>query len=165
MTEKIIIRPYQSKDHKQVVDLVVPIQTKEFNIDISLAAQPDLVNLESFYGQGSSKFWVASIDDEVIGTVALIDLGDGLAALRKMFVKKDYRGTKNSISVASMLLETLITWAKSTGIKEIWLGTTLQFQAAQRFYEKNSFLEVSENALPVAFPRMAVDSKFYFRKL
>jgi predicted N-acetyltransferase YhbS len=46
-------------------------------------------------------------------------------------------------------------------VKDIFLGTTDKFLAAHRFYEKHGFTEVAKETLPVSFPLMAVDSRFY----
>jgi hypothetical protein len=43
----------------------------------------------------------------------------------------------------------------------IYLGTTAEFIAAHKFYEKNGFTEVPKANLPETFPVMAVDTKFY----
>ena len=100
---------------------------------------------------------------EVVGTVALLDIGDRQAALRKMFVAASHRGSEQG--VARMLLHELVEWASNKGFAEIFLGTTDRFLAAHRFYEKNSFSEVPKRSLPESFPVMAVDSKFYRRVL
>ena len=62
---------------------------------------------------------------------------------------------------AASLLDTLLSWAHEKGLDAVYLGTTAQFQAAHRFYEKNGFVEVAKEALPSAFPVMGVDSRFY----
>ena len=67
--------------------------------------------------------------------------------------------------VAARLLEALFAHAGKVGVTDIFLGTTDKFIAAHRFYEKNGFIEVSERDLPRSFPLMAVDSKFYRRKV
>ena len=41
------------------------------------------------------------------------------------------------------------------------LGTTDAFLAAHRFYEKHGFSRIDRDALPAAFPVMAVDTRFY----
>jgi hypothetical protein len=46
-----------------------------------------------------------------------------------------------------------------------FLGTTPRFLAAHRFYEKNGFSEVEPGDLPSTFPIMAVDKKFYRRRI
>ncbi|MDA2424244.1 GNAT family N-acetyltransferase, partial [Bacillus cereus] len=44
---------------------------------------------------------------------------------------------------------------------DIYLGTTVKFLAAHRFYEKNGFESVSIDELPKNFPVLQVDKKFY----
>jgi hypothetical protein len=46
-------------------------------------------------------------------------------------------------------------------INAIYLGTIETFFAAQRFYEKNGFLEIQKDKLPGNFPVMTFDSRFY----
>jgi RimJ/RimL family protein N-acetyltransferase len=67
--------------------------------------------------------------------------------------------------VAQRLLHTLLQWCAERDVGEIYLGTTAQFLAAHRFYEKNGFVEIGTFALPAAFPVMSVDTKFYRRSL
>ena len=104
-------------------------------------------------------FWVARSNDEVVGTVGLKDIGQGQAALRKMFVAAPFRGRE--FGVSGKLLEALLAHARAKGVAEIFLGTTEKFLAAHRFYEKKGFVELRKAELPAAFPIMAVDSKFY----
>jgi hypothetical protein len=51
------------------------------------------------------------------------------------------------------------------GVAEIYLGTTEKFLAAHRFYERNGFGLIESSELPPAFPVMAVDTRFYKRRL
>ncbi|HEY6502858.1 MAG TPA: GNAT family N-acetyltransferase, partial [Chitinophagaceae bacterium] len=120
---------------------------------------PDLDEIPGFYQVNNGNFWIAKIEDKVIGTIALLDIGNNKGALRKMFVAKDYRGKESGIG--QTLLNTLVAWARQKGITEIFLGTTEKFIAAQRFYEKNGFVEIPKQSLPKEFPVMDVDVKFY----
>jgi N-acetylglutamate synthase-like GNAT family acetyltransferase len=147
-------------DYKQpIIDLILPIQTEEFNVAITAADQPDLQDIPGYYQHGTGNFWVAIIENTVIGTIALSDIGNQQGALRKMFVHKAYRG--KDYGVAQALLNTLLSWAKGKEVQEIFLGTTDQFHAAHRFYERNHFQRVPVDSLPANFSRMAVDSIFY----
>ncbi len=89
----------------------------------------------------------------------MLDIGHDQAALRKMFVQREFRGPTHG--TARLLLAALLDWAKAQRIGEIYLGTTAKFLAAHRFYEKNGFTELSKSQLPVQFPIMNVDTKFY----
>ena len=135
----------------------------EFGVPITVEDQPDLLDIPAYYQQGSGNFWVALSDGEVVGTIALRDIGNHQGALRKMFVKPAYRGKEKG--VARRLLEELIRSATTAGIRDLYLGTIDAFVAAHRFYERNGFVQIDATALPEAFPLMGVDTRFYRRHL
>ncbi|MDP4098150.1 GNAT family N-acetyltransferase [Paenibacillus sp. P96] len=159
MTEIIMVKEYSSGHQPQIVDLILNIQQNEYQIPITGEDQPDLLNVEDFYQKGAGNFWVALHGDKVVGTVALLDIHNRQTALRKMFVAQEYRG--KVFGTASLLLNNAKAWAEAKSVDEIYLGTTLQFVAAHRFYEKNGFQEIPVDALPENFPVMQVDKKFY----
>jgi N-acetylglutamate synthase-like GNAT family acetyltransferase len=158
-TGLIQIVPFAPTHADAVAALIVGIQRDEFQIPITLKDQPDLEEIPVFYQHGAGNFWVAVLEGEVVGTVALLDLGNHQAALRKMFVHAACRGPGHGVS--ARLLETLLEWSRSRGVKEVYLGTTEKFLAAHRFYERNGFQQVTASELPSAFPKMAVDTRFY----
>lgn len=153
------IRAHAAGDEAGVRDLIVPIQRDEFGIAITYEDQPDLADVDGFYRRGAGEFWVAERDGAVVGTIALVDIGGGRGALRKMFVARDCRGP--GLGVARRLLDTLLAHAADRGLSEIVLGTTDRFLSAHRFYEKSGFERIEAAALPAGFPRMAVDTVFY----
>lgn len=154
----MIVRAYRPGDAQAVIDVIVPIQREEFGVSITAEDQPDLADIPGWYQTGAGQFWLAERDDLAVGTIALKDIGDGAVALRKMFVRPEGRGPAGA---ASALLATALEHARAHGVREIWLGTTDRFLAAHRFYEKNGFTQVEADDLPAAFPRMAVDTRFY----
>jgi GNAT superfamily N-acetyltransferase len=153
------VRPFKPADAPGVAALILPIQQQEFGIDINLAAQPDLLQIEQFYQRENGNFWVAEIADVVLGTIGLLDIGQRQLALRKMFVARPYRGRE--YGMAQALLQTAIAWSQTKYISDIFLGTTERFLAAHRFYQKNHFLEIPRAELPAAFPVMSVDNTFF----
>jgi N-acetylglutamate synthase-like GNAT family acetyltransferase len=156
---QVEIAPYAEQHAFGVIELILPIQRQEFGVPVTLREQPDLLDIARFYRKGNGNFWVALSDGKVVGTIALLDIGNGEGALRKMFVDASYRGPQHG--VGRRLLETLLQWCGSRGLRGIYLGTTDAFRAAHRFYEKNGFSEIARAQLPPAFPVMAVDSKYY----
>jgi N-acetylglutamate synthase-like GNAT family acetyltransferase len=155
----IEIVPFTRQYLSGVIDVILPIQQSEFNVPITLEAQPDLLDIPGVYQKGHGNFWVALHGSEVVGTIALLDIGNGRGALRKMFVKAPFRGSMRNVS--HRLLQVLFDWCKLQEIHEIYLGTTAEFLAAHRFYEKNGFSEIKQTELPASFPVMSVDTKFY----
>ncbi|HEY9638860.1 MAG TPA: GNAT family N-acetyltransferase [Coleofasciculaceae cyanobacterium] len=162
-TTVAIVQSFSAKHQQQVVELITQIQQQEFGIAITIADQPDLLNIPEFYQVDNGNFWVAldpeNNREQVIGTIALIDIGNHQAVIRKMFVHQNYRGKQKGIG--QQLLQTLIDWAKYRSITELYLGTTEKLKASHRFYEKNGFVQIEKFQLPKTFPIMNVDTRFY----
>lgn len=148
MKEKDIrIRLFEEKYQQQIEDMVLSIQNGEFNLGLTAQRQPDLHDLKAFYNDKGNWLWVATnTKDEVIGTIGLERLNDSQAVLRKMFIKKEYRG--KTLGLASKLLEILLQEARNQKFKEILLDTPLVTHAAHRFYERNGFELISNDLVP-----------------
>ena len=157
------IRPWNDDDRDQVVGLITGIQQREFGLAITADDQPDLLDVKTFYRSGSGEFWVARHAGAVVGTIAAINIGDGLIALRKLFVASQHRGPTPGLAVR--LMEVLLAWAQQRSMRDIYLGTTSVMHAAHRFYEGQGFIQIKRTELPASFPVMAVDSRFYRRRL
>ncbi|NJK38305.1 MAG: GNAT family N-acetyltransferase [Oscillatoriales cyanobacterium RM2_1_1] len=155
----MVIQTYEAQYRDQIIRLILQIQCDEFQVSITLDDQPDLLKIPQVYQRGTGNFWIALDRNQVIGTIGLIDIGQTHAALRKMFVHSQYRGKMAGIGQA--LLDTLLQWSVEQHISEIYLGTIEVFEAAQRFYQKNGFVEIQNYELPEHFPVMAGDNKFY----
>lgn len=155
----LTIASFVPGDEDAIVDLIVPIQSVEFGIPITADDQPDLRDIPGFYLPGNGGFWVARDGDRVVGTIALKDVGDGLLALRKMFVATDYRGAPHRLG--QRLLDAALDHARDCGSRRVMLGTTEAFVAAHRFYERNGFAIIVKADLPPAFPPMPLDTRFY----
>lgn len=143
--------------------MIVAIQQGEFGLPISARDQPDLADVDGFYRATGGEFWVATdhATGDVVGTVAAVVFDDGQVALRKMFVTETQRGS----GLAAQLMRTVLDWADSAGHATVWLGTTSVMHAAHRFYARHGFEQVEPDDLPDRFPRMAVDSLFFRRRV
>jgi N-acetylglutamate synthase-like GNAT family acetyltransferase len=159
MTELLNIRPYLSSDSAAVNKLIRTIQKDEQQIDLP---QPELNDIESFYQQHGN-FWVAYDRSQLVGTVALLLLGSGVAKLAKMFVAKSHRGA--STGAAVQLLEVVVSWAREFGVRTICLETIPEPCAAQRFYLRNGFNEVAASDLPAVFKLCPYPSRYYLLRL
>ena len=155
----VTIEIYKEWYEDEVAALILDIQQNEFKIPVTIDDQPDLLNIQDFYCKGKGNFWVAVDGEKVVGTIALIDIDNGQSALRKMFVHRDYRGKVKR--VGQLLLDTVIIWCRQKEISEIYLGTIDILVAAQQFYLKNGFVEVEKKGLPLNFPVMRVDNRFF----
>lgn len=152
------IEPLQPADSPRVADFVLGIQNGEFNLGFAPHEQPDLLNLGQFYTGGG--FWVAKEADELVGTLGLQRLDAHTAILRKLFVRKEWRGTP--ARVAQRLFEHLLPVARQLGFRAIYLDTPAVATASHRFYERNGFVEVTDKgALPAAYRYPDRNSRVY----
>lgn len=153
------IKKFEPKFNQFVKALILDIQQKEFSLPITLSDQPDLLNIESSYQKSGGQFWVAVDDkgEKVIGCLGLVALAEGNVALKKMFVAKPYRKS----GLGKKLLNAFIAYCHENGKNAIFLGTTSDFEDAQYFYQKSGFQEIDSTDLPVDFPKLSVDNRYY----
>lgn len=159
MNTEPTIRMIDNQFCQQIIDIILPIQQLEFNIPITIKDQPDLNDIERNYHQTGGGFWGAMVDGQLAGTIALISIGHQAGAIRKMFVKKEFRGKE--LGLAQRLLDQLIAHCKTVGITDLYLGTVDKLAAAIRFYERNHFEKIAKTDLPSYFPVMSADNVFY----
>jgi GNAT superfamily N-acetyltransferase len=93
-------------------------------------------------GATYTALWVAVDGDEVVGSVALRDLGDGAVQLKRMYLRPDRRGH----GLGKQLLALALDWARANGMRFVRLDTSERMVAAQRLYEANGFERVRGDA-------------------
>lgn len=155
---QVVIEKIKNEYSAAIIDIILPIQQIEFNVAITLEDQPDLLDIESNYYKTGGGFWGAKVNGELVGTIALIKFSENSGAIRKMFVKKEYRGKE--FKIAQSLLEGLISYCRENGIENLYLGTVSILEAALRFYERNGFVPIEKADLPALFPLMSADNTF-----
>ncbi|MGX7204923.1 GNAT family N-acetyltransferase [Enterococcus pingfangensis] len=156
------IIPFEEKYTQEVVELILSIQRDEFQIDLTVEDQPDLLKIKEEYIETGGNFWIALSDDQVIGTIALVKLENHCGAIKKMFVTKDFRGAKQ---IGKKLLDTLVAYCENQGYEYLYLGTVEVLKAAQKFYQKNGFERIKKSEMPKDYHLMAVDTVFFKRTL
>lgn len=161
--QNIKILTYDDSYKDKIINLILKIQVEEFGFITTINDPPGLESIVSFYQLNGGNFWVALDGEDVVGTIGLRILSNGQAAMKRMYVAKDYRG--KNYGIAKLLLNNLIDLCQQKKIKELYLGTRAAYLAAHRFYEKNEFREVLKAALPAEFPIASVDTKFYKRNV
>ncbi len=152
-----------SSDTDSVNKLIRGIQRTEFNFTKDDFPQPELFDIENFYIASGGNFWVAILDDDIVGTAAMLDLGNGISKLGRMFVDLAHRGTPYQI--AQRLLDTALDWAKLNKINQVCFETTPETCAAHFFYRRNKFIEVSSTDFPPEYPLCPYPSRYFLKNL
>ncbi len=106
-------------------------------------------------------YWVAIHNKKVIGTVGVLVVENQYGILKKMMLKKEFRGKK--LGVSKKMLTKVIRWSEENGILKIYLGTMSQFKAAHSFYKNNGFMPIKESELPHDFLKNPLDTVFFVK--
>ena len=152
---------YEEKYKKQIIDLILHIQNEEARIALTIEEQPDLLDIYSNYEKNGGEFWTAVENDEVIGTIALMDRGNGNSVLKKFFVRKDWRSKK----IGYELYKTLLTYVKEKNIKYIVLDTPSVAKVSHKFYERAGFKKITKEELPFEYNYPDRDSYLYLLEI
>lgn len=133
--EKIQLRQYRPSDQDIVWKLHVEglKQTGSFLNDMSY--NQDLLHIKETYLDNKGEFFMATLDDQVVGIGALKRIDDTTAEIKRMRV--DIKHQRQGIG--SMILEKLIEKAHELGYKKIILDTSENQKAAIMLYEKRGF--------------------------
>ena len=96
---------------------------------IARDAKDDLARI---YFQDGAGVWLATIDSGVIGCIALRPLQEfeSSGEVKRLYVQQPYRGR----GIAGSLYQELESYARECGYKFLYLDTTNEMVAAQRFY-------------------------------
>ncbi len=86
--------------------------------------------------------WIVLAGGDVVGSVALRDLGGDAYELKRMYLRSAHR----SRGVGKRLLATALEWARANDARVIRLDTTDRMVAARRLYESAGFLRVPGEA-------------------
>jgi N-acetylglutamate synthase-like GNAT family acetyltransferase len=156
------VRRFETVDSDEVNRFIRDIQLREFGFSEKAFPQPELWDIAQFY-QSRGDFWVARLDREVVGTVAILDLGEGVAKLGRLFVHPDHRGVP--LYLARNLLKIAEIWAADHLIRRICFETTVEPCAAHGFYGKHGYQEIFKSAFPAVFPLCPYPSRYFMKML
>ncbi|MEG3175345.1 GNAT family N-acetyltransferase [Sphingomonas sp. RB3P16] len=142
-----ILGYFGGRDH-EIAALILSIQNYEAGLDLSIADQPDLLDVATSYRSGG--FWIALCDGKVVGTIGLLDHGRR-GALKKFFVSKSHRGAGGP---AKALFDALLGAAIARDYEDIFLDTPSIATRSHAFYRRAGFEPCARADLPpgYAFP-------------
>jgi DNA-binding MarR family transcriptional regulator/GNAT superfamily N-acetyltransferase len=97
-----------------------------------------LGNPRSYILDNGGFIFNATLDDQVIGTVALIKRKENVFELSKMAVTEKFQGLK----IGKRLIEHCVSFTKSTGVHTLYLDSNTKLKPAISLYRKMGFVEV-----------------------
>lgn len=99
------------------------------------AWEAELAHLPGKYATPKGSLLIAYRGGQPAGCVALRDLGDGVAEMKRMFVPQRYRG----LGLGRALADRVIAEARKAGYRRMRLDTSKRQSEAIRLYESSGF--------------------------
>ncbi len=131
------IKEFEDRYNENVNDFIISIFVEEYGFEEYRKELEEQNNLE--YIENGGGLWIAlDEEDNVIGTIALRKINDFDAELKKLYVRKDYRGTGLSKDLYRRVMEK----SKEDNYKRIVLGTYDKLETAINFYLKRGFTQL-----------------------
>ncbi|XP_069832364.1 probable N-acetyltransferase camello [Dendropsophus ebraccatus] len=124
-----------------------------WSLYIDHCLKADLQDIQKTYMENQgSHFWVAEVEDTVVGTVAAkpSDENPHELVLKRMSVRKDFRG----LGMAKALSREVMGFARQRGYNSVILNTLMVQREAQRMYESVGFKKYTEFVLPTVYGQL-----------
>ncbi len=108
-------------------------------IDLSFQSfEEELKTLKTMYASPEGTIILCKTDNEYMASVAVRPKENGVAELKRMFVKPPYHHN----GIGQTLLNKSLAFAKNAGYKKIWLDTLDTMIPAMMLYQKNGFYKI-----------------------
>ena len=137
-----LLRSHRPGDIGWVISSQAQAYAEEYGWDISYEALVAEICAQFIrnYDAAREHCWIAEANGERLGSVFLVDGGNGIAKLRLLLVEKKARG----LGVGRALVEQCIRGAREKGYKEMTLWTQSILVAARGIYQALGFRRVKE---------------------
>lgn len=131
------ILEYQKNYDEKIKELITEIFIEEFEFEQFRDAIKHEDIIEEYLINGGN-FWIAiDSDDNVIGTIGAKTLENGILEIKRVYVKKGFRG----MGISQEMYDILENFAITRGFESLFLGTYDKLERAVGFYYKNNFID------------------------
>ncbi len=147
------IIPYESRYQPDFKRLNVEWISRDFTLEEHDLEQLDHPETHILPNQGA--IFLAKLNDDIVGTVALVNMGEAGFELAKMSVSPSAQGQ----GIGKLLCLAALDYARQIGLTSVWLESNRRAKAALRLYERVGFREVPMAPSPYARAdiRMEID--------
>lgn len=131
----LVLRAASDADTEAVRSVVFGV-LREYGLDPDPGStDADLVSIEQSYFARGGRFDVLADGDRVVGSVGLYPVGGGMCELRKMYLRREYRGA----GWGRRMLEHAIHEARARGFRTLVLETASVLKEAMALYKSAGF--------------------------
>ena len=134
-----IVRPFQRGDEAAFRSLNEEWISKYFRVEEK--DRQTLGNPQKYILGPGGEIFMALVDGDVVGCVALVKMSKTTMELAKMAVDENYRGQ----GIGRALIAAAIEWARSRRLHRIYLETNHTLTPAINLYRSMGFTDVPED--------------------
>jgi DNA-binding MarR family transcriptional regulator/predicted GNAT family acetyltransferase len=138
----VVLRPHRAEDLGWVLARHATLYAKEYGwgSQFKLLVAGIIADFLRGHDPGREGCWIAERDTEPVGSVMLVDAGDGIAKLRLLLVEPRARG----LGIGRSLVEECIRFADDAGYRKITLWTQSVLTEARAIYERAGFMRMEQ---------------------
>jgi GNAT superfamily N-acetyltransferase len=141
---EISIIPYDSRYQADFKRLNVDWISRDFALEEHDLEQLD--HPETYILPNNGAVFLAKLNNEIVGTVALVNTGEAGFELAKMSVSPSAQGQ----GIGTLLCLAVLDYARQLGLTSVWLESNRRAKTALRLYERVGFREVPMVPSPYA---------------
>ncbi len=133
---------FKSEDIDYVTHLHGFLYASEYDYDQTFEGYvaAGLAEFLKSFNPKKDRMWLAEVDDQIIGVIAVARQSELVAQLRWFLVHPDYRGQ----CLGSKLMKKALEFCNECKYKTVFLWTTNDLHAAHRLYIRTGFKKVEE---------------------
>jgi DNA-binding MarR family transcriptional regulator/predicted N-acetyltransferase YhbS len=141
-SDAVVLRPHHADDLSWLLARHAAIYGREYGwgIQFTVLVAAIIGQFQPDRAPAREACWIAELDGAPVGSVMLVDAGDGIAKLRLLIVEPLARGR----GIGRRLVEHCIRFAREAGYRKITLWTQSVLTGARRIYEAAGFVRVEE---------------------
>lgn len=151
------IRQARDTDGPAIIDIVQQVFARYENCIFDLTEMPDLERFASAAQARNGRAFVAEIDDQVVGCVAIEPSENGFE-LHRLYVSPAHWGA----AIGHLLMNAAEAEAIARNANAIELWSDTKFDRAHRFYERRGYLR---HATTRELHDRSQTVEFYFRRI
>ncbi len=136
-TANFLIRSHQPGDIGYLIYLHGSIYAREYGFDGSfdIYVAQGLCQFLEQYNPAKERLWIVEMEEQIIGSVAIVKAEEQVAQLRWLILDAKARGNK----IGKKLVQEAVTFSKTKGYKKLILWTVTQLDQARKLYKDFGF--------------------------